>query len=344
MAVAAEKGADGHQLDDVAFDPRREGAASAARRRRGSLSPPARALRPRSRLGDLEDDLRRCQADVALHPLLGATALLRPRAHALQAREPTESRTLDPGFAARARSLGAHPAAARSSMTSPAGSNAEFVEDGNRDRRLQRRPPRPRPHSDAHRGAGRFRPQLPGPAIRSTRSAGSARVAAVGFGNQVPRTLADAAALRGAEGGDYPVHAEDVKAGERSSWWASSTSRCGRFSRQSSSPEIAWSVFVVRVRQFQDIAESHTERPVSPVLSLLGPSWVWERLAWSDAMLQKYEYAAAHPWLPVSPDPPEPADVRATPRPDGPGSSATASAPSDVDDPSQPLPPLPRDL
>jgi hypothetical protein len=30
------------------------------------------------------------------------------------------------------------------------------------------------------------------------------------------------------------------------------------------------------------------------------------RIAWHEVMSVKYEYAARHPWLPVSPDPPEP--------------------------------------
>jgi hypothetical protein len=113
---------------------------------------------------------------------------------------------------------------------------------------------------------------------------------------------------------------------------------------------IASCVFVVRARRFREIAESHWKDPYRLYFPCFGRSWVWEHIAWSDAMLQKYEYAATHPWLPVLPDPPMPglADVVRGPIDPNAGPPIEVDLPSalsssiDDNDPLPPLPPLPR--
>lgn len=41
-------------------------------------------------------------------------------------------------------------------------------------------------------------------------------------------------------------------------------------------------------------------------LELLTKGWTPEKQNWHREMSGKYDYYAAHPWLPVPPDPPEP--------------------------------------
>lgn len=113
---------------------------------------------------------------------------------------------------------------------------------------------------------------------------------------------------------------------------------------------VASYVFIVRARRFREVAESHRNDPYRLYYCWWGPSWASRRAEWSGEMQQKYEYAAAHPWLPVLPDPPMPG-------PDGRIQDAISpnagvlgehdpfpEAPPFVegdDDPFRPLPPLP---
>jgi hypothetical protein len=113
---------------------------------------------------------------------------------------------------------------------------------------------------------------------------------------------------------------------------------------------IASYVFIVRARRFREIAESHRKDPYRLYFPCFGPSWIWARFAWGDAMLKKYEHAADHPWLPVLPDPPMPGPADAVREPINPTAGppievelpSAVSSSIDDNDPFRPLPPLPR--
>ena len=175
------------------------------------------------------------------------------------------------------------------------------------------------------------------------------KVAAVGFCNQVPRTLADAGPST-APGRRVEIigSRRGRKVGERSSWWAfSSHFKMRTLLAAVLVAGIASYVFVVKGEAIpQDIAESHLKDPDRLTFlasGLRGSRQV--RLGRSRRDAPEDKYAAAHPGASLLRlihqnrrylEPHHARTALALP--------ATASAPSDVDDPSQPLPPLPRDL
>ncbi len=69
---------------------------------------------------------------------------------------------------------------------------------------------------------------------------------------------------------------------------------------------ICWaSLLIERRRRFLIIAGSH-RMPDARFLWNRGADYELRLVRWHDEMQAKYEFAAAHPWLPVAPDPPAP--------------------------------------
>ncbi len=62
---------------------------------------------------------------------------------------------------------------------------------------------------------------------------------------------------------------------------------------------------IERRRRFLIIVDSH-RTPDARFLRHRGANYELRLIRWHDEMQVKYEFAAAHPFLPVAPDPPEP--------------------------------------
>jgi hypothetical protein len=70
---------------------------------------------------------------------------------------------------------------------------------------------------------------------------------------------------------------------------------------------IFWASLLIIERRgrFLIIVGSH-RMPDARFLRHRDADYVLRLARWHDEMQAKYEFAAAHPWLPVAPDPPEP--------------------------------------
>ncbi len=69
---------------------------------------------------------------------------------------------------------------------------------------------------------------------------------------------------------------------------------------------IFWaSLLIERRRRFLIIIDSH-RMPDARFLRYHDADYELRLIRWHDEMQAKYEFAAAHPWLPVAPDPPAP--------------------------------------
>lgn len=70
---------------------------------------------------------------------------------------------------------------------------------------------------------------------------------------------------------------------------------------------ILWATVVLqeRRRRFLRIASEH-EKELRLLHSYYVYYYPFEIIEWLDEMKKKYEYAAAHPWLPIESDPPVP--------------------------------------
>jgi hypothetical protein len=54
------------------------------------------------------------------------------------------------------------------------------------------------------------------------------------------------------------------------------------------------------------LANGLTKQAESFIMSEAQRSELWAKVRWHGAMAKKYRWAADHPWLPVTPDPPQP--------------------------------------
>jgi hypothetical protein len=69
---------------------------------------------------------------------------------------------------------------------------------------------------------------------------------------------------------------------------------------------VFWASLLVHRRwQYQRIARDHAAAHQRYIWTY-GWFTPFDKIEWHDKMRVKYEYAAAHPWLPVEPDPHEP--------------------------------------
>jgi len=70
---------------------------------------------------------------------------------------------------------------------------------------------------------------------------------------------------------------------------------------------LAW---VVRIKRLSNEYERRVERHSLGIMSVFNAALASEHEIWDIKMLDKYQKASRHPWLPVEPDPPEPTKTK----------------------------------